>query len=455
MTDEADGADAGGRDGTSSDAEAARAARLAALLSVDIGARERAEQSAATDDGSANGSEAADAAPDGDVAAPRRTDPAGSAARIRRLAAGGILVSLLLTGATLVYAGSRIVRSSTEGRVVQPIDDPTAPGFEAQVEPTPTLLLMHDRGGLLDGLTVLTLPDPGAGGGGVLFIPPRTVYDMPIFELNPIDAGYALSDADFETYVVSELLETNMLESVVVDDARWADLVAPVAPISLDNPNELTVDGEVRFPLGEIELGAEDVGPYLEARVEGESDLARLFRHETFWRAWLAAVAADGTPGAVPGELESGLGRFVRELAAGESVIETLPVDPAPPEAYGEEPAFVPDFEAIAALLPRLIPFPTSPGFELRARVRILNGTSDTDAAAQVASSLPPAGVEVVLIGNAATFDHPETTISYFGSQFRDEAEAVAEILGVGRVVEETRPSDVVDITVTLGADHG
>ena len=30
----------------------------------------------------------------------------------------------------------------------------------------------------------------------------------------------------------------------------------------------------------------------------------------------------------------------------------------------------------------------------------------------------------------------------------------VAEILGVGEVFEEDRPSDTVDITVTLGADH-
>jgi hypothetical protein len=107
------------------------------------------------------------------------------------------------------------------------------------------------------------------------------------------------------------------------------------------------------------------------------------------------------------------------------------------------------------SLVARLIPFPVSPSPGARARARVLNGTPDTTLAASAASSLPPAGVEVIIVGNASSFDVEETTIAYFGDDFRDEAEAVADILGVGEVVEDERPSDAVDITVTLGADYG
>ena len=55
--------------------------------------------------------------------------------------------------------------------MLAPIDDPAAPGFEALVDPTPTLVVLHDDGELLDAVTLLTLPDPDGGGGGVLHDP--------------------------------------------------------------------------------------------------------------------------------------------------------------------------------------------------------------------------------------------------------------------------------------------
>lgn len=427
-----------------------RDARLAALLSVDISGPDPAALRRAVDPAAADahpGQPAGIPGPAETVSRPRRSP-------WRTALSAAVLITLLGTGVGLAYAGSRIVRSSTEGRVVSPIDDPSAPGFEALVDPTETILLMHDRGGVIDALTVLTLPDPVHGGGGVLLVPTRTVSEMPIFELNPIEVSYDLGNPDFQTEVVGDLLGTGIRESAILDAGRWADLVAPVSPIVVENPNEIEVDGEVRFPLGEIRLAAEEVGPYLEARIEGESDLARLFRHEVFWRAWLGAVAEAGSVSAVPGELETGLAPFVRALAAGATVIETLPVQPAPEGLYGDDPAFVPRFEEMEDLVQRLVSFPTSPRPGARARVRILNGTGDTSEAASIAASLPPAGVEVVVIGNALTLDVEQTTVSFFGEEFRDEAEEVVEILGVGRVVEETRPSDLADITVTLGADH-
>lgn len=365
-----------------------------------------------------------------------------------------VLVALFAAGIGLAYAGTRIIRSSTEGEVLEPVDDPTAPGFEALVEPTPTLAVLHDLDGEIDAITVLTLPSPDSGGGGVVFVPTRVIADMPIFGVAPIEAGYDLGTAQVQAEVVGDVLGAGIGEVAVVDAERWAGLVAPVAPLVVDNPDDLYVDDELRFPAGEIELEADDVGPYLEARVEGQSELARLFRHETLWRAWLTAVQDAGRAEAVPGELESGVGHFVRELARGTTVLERLPVEEGSSEEFADEPTFVTDPEAVEALVAELIPFPRSPRPGVRERVRVLNGTDDLEAARRAAPELPPVGVEVVIVGNASRFDHETTTIAYVGPEHEEAARAIRDVLGAGEVLQDPRPSDVVDITVTLGADH-
>lgn len=365
-----------------------------------------------------------------------------------------LLVGLFATGAGLVYAGTRIIRSSTEGQILNRVSDPAAPGYEALVTATPSLVLIHDVDGLVEGLTVLSLSDPGAGGGGVVFIPTRTISDLPLFEVAPIETAYDLGSPELQADVVGDLLNTGIGELTVVDAERWAGLVAPVAPLSIENPGDLEVDGEVLFAAGDLELEAEDVGTFLAARDEDESEPARLFRHELFWTAWLDAVAEAGTPDAVPGELEVGLGRFVRELAAGPRVLETLPVRPAVLRGYDDEPTFRPVAADVADLVARVVPFPRSPRPGVRERVRVLNGTDDLQAAQRLAPSLPALGVEVTVVGNARSLDEATTTIAYVNPDHEDAAEAIRDLLGVGEVLVDPRPSDVVDITITLGADH-
>lgn len=429
MTDERGGsADRGpGGDASADGAVPDREARLRELLSVDV---------------------------DLPFVAERATDPPSGRVRTQQVVSALVLVVLLLTGGGLVWAGAGILRGSTQGEVVHRVQDPSAPGYEALLDPTPTLAVLHDVDGTVDSITVLTLPDADEGGGGVVFVPTRVVVDIPLLGTLPLEAGYDLGSPSVQAEVVGDVLTAAIGEVAVVDAARWEGLVAPVAPLTIDNPDAVEVDGEEIFPVGEVELAAEDVGPYLRARVPGESDLARLYRHELFWRAWLEAVRASDRTDTVPGELSSGIGRFVRTIAEGQALFETLPVVESSSDEFGEEPTFQADVDAIAELVARVIPFPRSPRPGVRPRVRILNGTTDTSEAVRVAVELPPAGVEVVLVGNAGTFDHEQTTIAYVDEEHRPEAEALREVLGVGSVLQDPRPSDVVDITVTLGADH-
>lgn len=436
--------------GEATDDAARRQERLRALLSIEI---PDAERRAALVRATGPSGPTVDAAPEPAGVLPPQA-PARPARGWRSVVAGMVLVGLFVAGLALTYSGARVVRSSTQGEVLRPVNDPQAPGYEALVDSTPTMVVMHDRDGVVDAITVLTLPSPDAGGGGVVLVPTRTVAEVPIFGLAPISSAYDLGTPSGLADTVGDLLGAAMGEFAVVDDQRWADLVAPVAPLMIDNPDHLVVDGDVVFPLGRIALEAGEVGTYLHAATEGESDLARLYRHRLVWRAWLAAVGEDGSPQAVPGEVESGLGRFVRTLATGDVLIDTLPVRETDAERYGDRGAYLPENPEVRELVHRVIPFPRSPSPGARARVRVLNGTTDTSEAAETASALPPAGVEIVLVGNATEFGVQTTQISYFGAEHRPEAQAIREILGVGEVTEETRPSDVVDITVTLGADY-
>lgn len=383
-----------------------------------------------------------------------RSRPPQRGIRAPQIVSAVVLAVLFAMGGGLVWAGAQVIRNSTEGEVVQRVQDPTAPGYEALLDPTPTLAVMHDLDRQVDSITVLTLPDSEDGGGGVVFVPTRVVVEIPILGTAPLEAAYDLASPSVQGEVVGDLLNAAIGEVAVVDAKRWEGLVGPVAPLTIDNPDEIEIDGEVVFPVGEIQLEAEDVGAYLEARLPDESDLARLYRHELFWRAWLEAVDESDRTDAVPGEISSGIGRFVRTIAEGPKLFETLPVSESVSDEFGDEPTFQADVERIAALVEQIIPFPQSPRPGVRPRVRVLNGTADTTEALRVAAALPPAGVEVALVGNAGSLDHEETTIAYVESGHVDEAEALRDVLGVGRVIEDPRPSDVVDITVTLGADH-
>src|SRR5207253_1768763 len=88
-----------------------------------------------------------------------------------------------------------------------------------------------------------------------------------------------------------------------------------------------------------------------------------------------------------------------------------------------------------------------------RPQVQILNGTGVLELDVKVAARLVPAGVEVKLTGNAASFDYAETQIVFYDPAKQPVAERIQRALGVGRLVFSRRPLDVVDVTVIVGKD--
>ena len=357
---------------------------------------------------------------------------------------GSLMVVILASASGLTYVGVRTVRDSRAGKSVSTVNDPSLPGYEALLEPTPTLVVLHSSGSTLLSVAVLALAS-GDAGGSVLLVPPdtRLASGENAFTLAAVAAFNGSATAAVPG--LQELLGIGLSEVAVVDDARWSELVAPVAPLHLDNPD---VVGP--FAAGALALTAPQVGPYLAARNAGESDLARLYRQQLLFDAWIGAVAASSDPGVVPGEGDAGLGRFVRGLAAGPHRIATLPVVETPTAAGTRLDA---DHDAAAALVVGLVPFPTAPHPGGRVRVRVLDGTGKAQHVLKVAPRVVSAAAEIVVIGNADRFTYTTTEIRYHDPLQRAAAEAIRASLGGGRVVADPRPTDAFDVTIVLGTD--
>jgi hypothetical protein len=102
----------------------------------------------------------------------------------------------------------------------------------------------------------------------------------------------------------------------------------------------------------------------------------------------------------------------------------------------------------------------------------LLNGTDDPDLTAEVVPLLVGAGAEITIAGNADTFDVDQTTYAFAEPDARDDAQRLADAVGVGRV-ERFEPvtttattvagdsgdtvqediEDEIDMTIVLGSD--
>ncbi|MFL6207204.1 MAG: LytR C-terminal domain-containing protein [Acidimicrobiales bacterium] len=353
-------------------------------------------------------------------------------------------LALVVIAATLLtYVGIKTVRSSRAGHVVTTVTDPAAPGFEALLEPSPTLALLHVEAGQLRSMAVLGL---GAGdvGGSVLAVSPR-VWANPgdLLDL----AGTSAFGGGPEAVLppLQRALDFGVAEVAIVDDARWAELVAPVEPIQLDNPSPIG-----RFPAGPTSLTAADVGEYLAATEEGEEPQLQANRQRAFYGAWLGALAASDDPAPVTGEVEAGLSRFVSGLASGPVRIETAPTTRLVVD--GTAHTYV-DHDAMAGLVPDLIPFPVAGEPVGRVRVRLLDGTGDDEHVQRAAPLVIPADAEIVLVGNADRLDHDETEIRYHNPLAKAAATNLQASLGAGRVIDDPRQTDAFDVTIVLGSD--
>jgi hypothetical protein len=359
--------------------------------------------------------------------------------------------ALTIAGAALAVGGLSAVRNSTVGRYQQALG-PSEAGYQASVVPTPTMgVLMRSADGRLAGAAVLAL-EPGDAGGSVVLVPAATIVTDPTGAEHTLDTVYADQGAEAAAQALGKVVTAAVNETVEVDEATWTRFVEPVGPVTVP------VDGPVgEWPAGDVVLQPEDVGRFLAARAADEPDLARVERQQAFWTAWLPLVR-DAGERALPGEVETGIGRFVRVIAAGEGGAEAIPV-------WREDTAdgvrYRPDVGRLGEFVSVTIPYPTSPAPGVRIRVRLLNGTGDPGLTERAARALVAGGAEIAVVGNAGTLSEPETRFVHVRGSQEGQARWLQANLGVGRLepVGSGQPGaaadDDIDVTVILGQDAG
>lgn len=384
------------------------------------------------------------AAPPGPPPPRSGDEPRSTWRRWRPLAYVLALLVLVSTGAVLTVAGYRVVRDSTAGRSIDPTLDPTDPGFEAFVEPTPTLLLLvRDDDGALGAAALLAAGADGTS-GSVVVLPTRLLVTVGSAE-EPLDELLDTEGAEGARAAVARRLGIGVPEVVDVGPAELAAFFVAAAPVHVRS--EGTVPG---FPEGDISLPAEDIARYLFSRDDEADEDERLGRQETVWDALVAALA-DAGPEAVPGERGAGIGLFLHALATAAAPAETLPATEQ--EIDDSPPVYAVDEEAMAFVLADAVPFPTAAEPGGRTRVRLLDGTGDPELALAAVPRLVSITAEVVIIGNATSFDHQKTEVIHHADHLTFIAEVFAYALGTDAFREELQPTDSYDVTIVLGAD--
>lgn len=373
----------------------------------------------------------------------------------RRVTFALALIGLIAAIPFLGYEGYQVISQSTEGNVSFASSSPTDPGYEAQVDPTPTAVaIQYDDDGTPNGVTFLSLAGAD-GGGSVTFVPLDTEVSDPRYGIDRLRTSYKV-EADRPalarerlTSQVARLLNVGVTETIDLGNEGWAQLVAPVGPLQIDNPDEMEIDGVV-IPTGPASLQADQVGRYLATTLPGETDLARLSRHEIVWQAWLDAVAGSGRDDAVPGESAAGIGRFAPQLASGQVSYATLPV-----EEISTYPAlYRADSAAVNELITERVASPTAAVPGSRFTVRLLNGVSADAIPSELVRQIVSRGGAVAILGNGPKFGTKETTVVYGNPDNKEVAELMAESLGAtGKVRLDREAPDTVDLTIVLGKD--
>ncbi|HWJ62144.1 MAG TPA: LytR C-terminal domain-containing protein [Acidimicrobiales bacterium] len=374
----------------------------------------------------------------------------------RRITFAIVLIGLIAAIPVLGYAGYHLVSESKDGQFTGTTLSPQDPGYEAPVDPTPTAVaIQYDDQHMPTGVTFLSLAGD-EGGGSVVFVPLDTEVSEPSYGVDRLRTSYEVV-ADRPAVArerlasqVGRLLNVGVDEIIDLDNAGWEQLVTTVGPLTIDNPDQIDLGFGGVIPSGETTLQPGQVGPYLAATIEGESDLNRLARHEAVWTAWLDQLAESGKAEAVPGESTAGISKFAKTLASGPVTFDTLPVNSVP----GLIPLFRIDKDEVNQLITDTVASPTAAVPGSRFTVRLLNGVSADGIPSDLVRQIVGRGGAVTVLGNGPQFGADETTVVYANPADKDLATLIAESIGAtGKVRLDREAPDTVDLTIVLGKD--
>ena len=365
-----------------------------------------------------------------------------------------LILALGLAVFLLWREGTKAVLDSTDGTVVETVTDPTQPGYEVFVDPTPTLLLAHLDDGELVGLTVLaaTLLD---NGGQAVLIGADVASDGaegPTFAQRWRTGGMNAVEADVGTMFGFGFVETDAIETPEL--AQLLSLSEPL-PFNLLDPLVLVgEDGSATTFLrtGGQELTGDDAAELYRWRNPAEFEANRIERQLDLWESWLLAVAQAEDPLLVTLPHDFGLSPYIRAFASGRADLQIMPAAPGDGEAESAVYSLSDrGQEWLADIADRMVPLRISPIGSSIPTLRLLDGTGDLavrDAALDALANLS----EIRVFGNAAEFGIADTVVTHHRPEAAGAAAIVASELGA-EVVFSDEPDQPVDLTVVIGTD--
>ena len=381
---------------------------------------------------------------------PRRHSASTLAAQAWRWGFPIALVVAVVWSGTLMLDGVRTILNSEEGQIREAVTDPTAPGFEAFVEQTWSMLVVtEDEEANLVGMAVLTASDRASGGGTALMVPPDLHVDACGGDGCDLADLHASGGVDGERAFMGSLLGSDFTGVVLLTPTSWNNLVRPVSPLSIGLKHDLVQTADdgtstIRFSVEENLLLAADVVDLLSLPDRGAS-IGILRRHGMFWESWLSAVAAGGEPLANLPAVDMELVRLIDTLARGE-----IRVDTSPWLVSGNSMAADP--MALEQAADAMFPFPIPTEGGSRPTVRLLNGTGDFAIDAYAREVVRAAGVDIAVVGNFRNFNVIQTRVVYRDPRIEQEATALAVAIHAGVILDEA-VSSAADLTVVIGAD--
>ena len=359
------------------------------------------------------------------------------------------LVVALVWAVVLLVDGLSTVLDSEGGETREAVTDPSAPGFEAFVEQTWSLLVAD---GELVQVAVVAATDRAGGGGTILLVPPEVMAQG--CEASPcrLAERHREGGIDHVRETVTQLLEVEVTAAVLMTPDRWTSLAGPASPVTVDLPIDLVAtasDGTtvVRFPAGRVDVAPSDVVDLL-AFPDDADGLGRLERQSAWWAAWLVRVGI-GDPSENLPNLELELVDLMALVAGGSVRLADLPWTAVETDLGSQ---LVTDKGMVADLAVQMFPFPIPLVPGQRPTVRLLNGTGDPSLDSPARERVLRAGMDLSVVGNYRHDGVIQTRVVYRDLVLAEVANDLAAALGGGTLFDE-KASPVTDLTVVIGAD--
>lgn len=389
----------------------------------------------------------------------------------RRVLRLQVLSTVVFVGllAGLGWVGYRSSLRITGG-VTAKVTDPTKPGYVAEVRPTPVdMVAVTDSSGALASVLVVAA-GPDGKGGTVSALPSKVV--VPAADgTDPqwMSLAFANGGLDGLRRQLGEGMTFGFTSAEQVSAGTIGALAKLVGPITITNVDNLIQTNSeglapsdpakwvVRYRAGPVTLRPDQIVDFLAFDGSGESPVNQVLRQQAVWEALFKGLAGKDLSGVAPGTTTAdgenpGFVSVLPSLLSGSITYEPIPLQQQPvPGMYLN--VYRPDPGAVPAYVTRTVPFPTAAAPGQRARVKLLNGTTDRNAALRVAAKVVAAGGEISLLGNAGSFDQATTRVQYVASEAEAAANAVAAALGV-KATKAPDPAGNVDVNVIVGRDR-